>query len=457
MIVSDVVKTDVRFRLWRKATSVLNTLSRRLEWHRKYSPLMPMHIRRYHSVCGQIRNEQSRLDSNEFNSHTPLEWLKKPVEEITDHVFVGLRAPSAAQHSAFERSLAEVMTLKGHRQRAASHKFHICCEVARRAKQGWFMIFNTLTVEPWQYAKIFSKDSKAFQTYIRKFDRLVATAVFGRARLRKGEIRPTYHTYFAVVEEGTRTGRLHLHVLHFCAQLPAGSRDPNTGLARPKNREIAALKKLWPHGWSTPIAVRTSPRDPYGRKGWRWPLDRKTGQGLKAKSPLAVAGYVSKYVLKSYLAEKRSKLLWRTRKTQKLGTAILSELVSRLKSPTLLAIASQRLLSGRLNNSKIPPELLRLAAIREWRDRHGSKNLFALATQLSPLPSLLQSWRDTMTRKQLPNRGSSGLTEIDGTIDAATFKAAQRDLNTACEQLDRHYFPRTVSPYTHQSIRDFVG
>jgi len=113
------------------------------------------------------------------------------------------------------------------------------CEIERRlyaeiearctGPTPWYVVFNTLTVNKEAYTKVFTKGSKVWQEYVRKCDKFFGVAANGsyskalKARAKGDE----FHNYFAVVEEGGKTGRLHIHVLHFFKTLPDSFSDPN--------------------------------------------------------------------------------------------------------------------------------------------------------------------------------------------------------------------------------------
>ena len=61
--------------------------------------------------------------------------------------------------------------------------------------------------------------------------------------------------YFGVVEAGEETGRLHIHTVLICDVLPCEVSDPNP-VKGGTNRVVEELRKYWPHGHSSPVAVR---------------------------------------------------------------------------------------------------------------------------------------------------------------------------------------------------------
>ena len=103
-------------------------------------------------------------------------------------------------------------------------------ELSRANKEGWAVVFNTLTVEPEYYDDVFRTGSNLWRNYIRTIDRAVAKSIFGSYRQRDGS---DYFNYCAIVEHGSDTGRLHIHCIMSMRKLPKGCLDPNIGLAVP--------------------------------------------------------------------------------------------------------------------------------------------------------------------------------------------------------------------------------
>ena len=143
--------------------------------------------------------------------------------------------PGKPQYTDLEQLIVQTMNETGKQARAKQARTLLSFEIAEKAQRGWYIIFNTLTVNSENYSKVFHRDSDDFQNYIRTVDRLTCQAITGSKRRKPNN---DYHTYFAVVEEGSQTGRLHIHVVHFLRKLPIKARDPNRGLRLPYKREL---------------------------------------------------------------------------------------------------------------------------------------------------------------------------------------------------------------------------
>jgi len=452
MKITDLTIVDPTYRAFRKLTTLAQTIEQNAEYYQKYHSALysPRHATAASAALARLTDLKSglRLDSTELNSHTLGQpELRLPVKDILAAIFTGLPMPGKAQHSPLEQALIDNMNTAGRQARCASHEARLAWEIAYRASQGWFMLFNTLTVAPGEYYKVFHPESDAFQKYIRQIDNLCAKAAYGSTRNAKGK---EYHTYCAVIEEGAKHGRLHIHVLHLFSHLPAEAQDPNKALRVPYRRELNVFKARWLHGFTSPIMVRYSPQDAYGKKGYRWPYDNRTQQSYLIKSPLHIAGYMSKYITKTYTSKKRTENLWRIRRTRNLGQTIPQELLSTLTPSQLLAVASCNSLNTKINNRKIPRAILQQEALRQYnqrRNHHSSKNPIPSLAEMgehivrtpSPLHSLRGSTRTTITNSL--QRHTHTLTQA--IKDTDEFDNAWRALKASAYALNQKYFRKS--------------
>lgn len=174
-------------------------------------------------------------------------------------------------------------------------------------KNGWFIIFDTLTLKEQSVREFYNKPN-AIRDYTRRIGKMVNLA----EGVKLTEPTSERYQYFCAPEYGTENGRLHYHILHLCRTLPhryttkgkkvitlSPSLDPNIGLSQPYKRDIEALKYLWPYGISKPMSVRYK-GDAYARAGWKHPVDpadRKKRIELKHADGVAI--YVTKYITKT--------------------------------------------------------------------------------------------------------------------------------------------------------------
>lgn len=254
-------------------------------------------------------------------------------------------------------------------------------EVLDAVKNGWYVVFNTLTVSPDNYKEVFDVSSSSWSDYVRSVDRAVGISMYGSWALAKkaradGE---EFHRYFAVSEKGSKTGRLHLHVLHFMAKLPVGCYDPNRGSSVPKNREIHFLKRFWKFGHSSPVAVRFDSNDSYARLNWVWPVkinELGVYLPLECKAPEAIGRYVSKYISKSHEDTKGHKEVfrWRTKISQSLGKRFVNTIISQCSQnqlEILVRLRSARLI--KIERGQMPLSLMKRLAMQELIKRFRQK------------------------------------------------------------------------------------
>jgi len=460
MRITDLATVNPQYKEIRKAITLAQNINNRLNYHiRNTRELNDDHRTKATSVIHALEAYTSRLDRDELKNYTP--WggslLQAPTKEILAWVFKDLREPGPAQHDDLTQTIVQQMNTAGRDQRAGQHNKALAYEIAYRAQQGWFIIFNTLTVAPGNYYAVFGKNSMAFRDYIRDIDRKLAQAAHGTVR--NAQKQNDYHTYFAVVEEGAQNGRLHIHVVHLFSHLPAGSEDPNKALPIPTRRELNTFKSNWKYGFTSPIMVRFAPNDAWGTAGYRWPYDLKTDKPLQIRSNQALAGYMAKYITKSYSSNKRSTTLWRVRKSHKLGRPLLAELLSTLTQNQLLAVASHPSLNVRLNNQKIPPAMLRQAALRLHHNRLSTerRNAFTIAavTNIQPLPSLLHSSRGS-TRASLTHNLQNTIHTLTTYTNEEDTSKAWEALKSASQTINKKYFKETIKAYGTTSTRDHI-
>lgn len=435
MRISEIVQVSAEAREWRKKQTLKQTLIFHDNYYSKHYP---------HLISQTDKNKYNetidRLDRDVFISRG------QSVRAIIASIWPNCPPRKKAILTDLDRAMVDLMDETGRRARASAHAFNLSSEIAYRTSgKPCFIVFNTLTVRQGAYYAVFSKDSAEFKNYIRRFAQSV-----------------TDHTYFAAVEEGGTTGRLHIHVLHMFNSLPTQWTDPNRGRFIPNHWEITQIKQMWPHGHSTPLAVRYSPKDAYGLQMWRWPNDRATQQPYRIRSPQAFATYMTKYITKGYTSKKRAKLLWRVRKSHSLGRQLLNELCNPLSINSLLLLTTDETISLKLNNRTIPRQLLRLAALRNLQGRHymtpfnDYTNLMEHAKISTPRPSLLRSLRASTLTKREYNLPSITTTLTSQCFAEATYEQYRTEIEHSRFRLDQTYYRRSLNGYGTTSTADHI-
>lgn len=266
-------------------------------------------------------------------------------------------------------------------------------ELTRSFVDNWFVCFGTLTVRPSSMEEVFSTGSSCFHNYMKRLERAVAIQVHG-SYLKYESIKKAGDpclTYFAVVEAGGTTGRLHLHILLFMKKLPKGCLDPNRGKKIPAYNEIKGFNRFWKYGFSSIRPVRFGNLDAFARSGWSWSVNEKTGEPMVCTDIGAMSGYLVKYILKSHAvvlgkdSSGDSFSAWRTRLSIKFGVRKLIQAMSELPDPELLSLVAIRSKSRSITDYKfkplikfsgvtIPYSLVRKLAIKEYSLRYQSSD-----------------------------------------------------------------------------------
>jgi len=444
--VTQAAMANKTFREFNKCRTLLQTLEKKREFLK--DKIQVHHINRFNDVTIDLKIHRSRLDNKQFIYNTP-KWLDWPVKDVVNYVFQDINRDNSANYTTLEQETVNLMHELDRQAKVSLQRFLLQSEIAHKAHLGWYFIFNTLTVRDGSLHEVFNPKSRAFIDYIRNFDNAVRIAITGNTRTK---IDQPYHTYFAVTERGGKTGRLHIHCLHAVSTLPLGTRCPNFGEATPTKRELANLKSYWRYGFSVPIAVRYSASDAYGLSGYRWPLDTKTGKGLKSNSPLAIAGYMSKYVLKAYQQNQRTEYKWRIKKRPKLGHAIPAELISMLNPTTIHTMIHTEAITANLNNQTVPRYLLKILALHQNQNTLGSIKQFELLKDTPSQPGLLTQVRALTepSQKYSPSKTSPSLAQ---NISAEDISDAQNDVNNASQYIDQKYYGRTTYERKSNSTR----
>jgi len=283
-------------------------------------------------------------------------------------------------------------------------------EMNLRVMQGWFVVFNTLTVDNQNHEEVFGgENSTSWSNYVRSLDRSVGIKLHNswRNAVKFRKAGSEFHSYFSVVERGSKSGRLHIHCLHFLKALPQGCSDPNAGSGLPYRREIEYLKSFWSFGESHPIAVRFNNSDAYGNLYWRWPVKSEKVEGsnyrkpldtpIECKPPAAVVFYVGKYLTKEYdkpLQKEVSK--WRTKLNRNLGRSLPQAIINHPSITDnhlqlIIRLSHSKMFNLKTVNS-LPMSLFRRMAMQKLIKNQSNQNrsrLFDCLMGLKPRTGLL--------------------------------------------------------------------
>lgn len=315
-----------------------------------------------------LRDQWSdRLDNNSLISPTVSE--RDLLERLSKYrqTFQRVRGSKA---TPYESAILERLRVRAIESRRSALVSRLVWAFKEADEDGFYPVFVTLTVAPSDYLEVFRKGSVCWKNYVRRVTRAVGeSGGLSRDVADKADI----HRYFAVVEHGGQTGRLHIHVVHFVKWLPLGMRDPNGGRAVPDRRELSRWRGFWPHGFVTALPVRVGGGDVYARRGWRWPVV-EVGRGdfvaYRSAGHVGTARYIGKYLSKQgYERSDR----WRTRISRNLGLMRLSAQMKERPLRELVGIATRALPQVRRHGRIVPTMVLRRLAIREIVRRRGPK------------------------------------------------------------------------------------
>lgn len=193
--------------------------------------------------------------------------------------------------------IARQLILSQFGQRKAEHIQRLNNETHQRTKDGWYLVFDTLTFSDDGLRSYFNdpKRHNLFRDYVR----IVGRAVNSALGLPKDSSYADNYKYYAVYEHGSKNGRFHYHIVHYCKVLPFGARDPLFGVPTDLITEESNHIREWPkfvHGRNFAIACRYT-GDPFTRDGWLAPRD--ANGNIRENKPVdAVIRYVAKYVSK---------------------------------------------------------------------------------------------------------------------------------------------------------------
>jgi len=353
----------------------IQTKASYLQKQNKLTPAAKIRADRTNKLISQ---QISLLDNKNNNNPHPI--LTQPVNDVMTEIFREHNVNQAAQLTTAESITVEKMKKRNQEAAAGNLQFRLMCEIALAAHNKSFIVFDTLTVAPHHYSDTFSKDSRAWINYIRKFKATINRSLGGTKRK---EISGINHRYLGVIEPGGKTGRLHLHVLHIFDK--HNFRDPNLGSPDPRKRIISELVPVWEKGHSMPIAVRHL-NDAYKQQGWRWPTDN--AGPLVQKSAQAIAGYMSKYITKSHSDfNRKDHYPWRTKKTKSFGTTIIDQTIKKLTDQQLITLAMIETIRPKINNRMIPRSMINRQTMKEIQNRSSIQNLFPIMSELQPRPS----------------------------------------------------------------------
>lgn len=289
--------------------------------------------------------------------------------------------------------------------RKSTTVYRLNLELEQAVNQKWYIIFNTLTLDPRHTKTVWEYGSPAFTKYIKKFENITIKE---------------NHKYFAVTELGSETNREHIHVIHFIKYIPEQAKlCPNRSMLKPTRRIISYFRTFWKYGFSTPIAVRTNALDVWAKLGYRWAVkfdkEHNIYQPIESGSVSRLANYMTKYIVKSLHTKKDHK--WKIRQSHQLGMTIINETLKQL-SPKQLnqfqELQTQKILA--IHQKIIPQSLLQVSYHKKMNEqlKKDKNKTMKLMTQTAQ-NSIMKQLNDLTQPRPLYNLRSITNSEIKNT------------------------------------------
>nr|UXQ88167.1 MAG: replication initiation protein [Microvirus sp.] len=383
----------------KKALAELKRLKQMLKYYLKNYLII------HNSKLQKIKKELNQLPTQKIHweSTTNLEYIvKKP------------------KISLVKRTMLDNLENTSLIARKSQHIWRIVNELELAIHNNLYVIFNTLTINPLYYHTVCNTQSTCFKKYKSLWDNIAG---------------PENHTYYAVIEIGS-LGRLHFHVLHILKSIPQKWKtDINYAKPQPSNRIINQARTFWDYGFSTPIAVRFSAFDAWGKLHWRWPVKQNESgfsEAIPESNSKKMAYYIAKYITKS-LINKEPKP-WKTKLKQGFGLSIIQQSLPQMTTQQLqnllIAAPMKRL---QIHMSMIPPFFLTRLATKLILERLKSDNLttqlMTLKAQDSIMKQLKSLTQQTPLYKlqkcgpiQIPTLKNTAISDLQEIINRETLK-----------------------------------
>jgi hypothetical protein len=143
---------------------------------------------------------------------------------------------------------------------------------------------------------------------------------------------------------------------------------------------IKELRPYWKYGFSTHFAVRFSETDPFGKLGWRYPVEYsdfyQENLPRKASEIGKIVGYMTKYMTKSQaLTLNNGVKTWKTRTNKTFGKQSLMDIISKLPMKQLIALIIYRKYPRpmKVYGQEVPTKLIRAIARKELVQNRTNK------------------------------------------------------------------------------------
>ncbi len=300
--------------------------------------------------------------------------IKKHWEKTTNTDYI----KNVKIYNPLEETMLSILEQSAIKARKQQILWRIRLGLREAHHNGWYIIFNTLTISTDKCNHVWNRQNRVFAKYIYQFDKITGK---------------DNHNYFAVVEEGSINSREHIHVIHTLKDIPNDWKtDPNKSKLIPTNRIIDQARSTWQYGFSSPIAVRINASDAYSRLNWQWPVTHTTSQQpqpIESGTSDKLASYVSKYLTKTL--EHKGENSWKVKIRQKFGLTILNHSIKQLNNQQIkILLRLQNSRTIKILEKPIPLNLLKVSSHREMLKRLTKSKRFTLHTTLTAQDSIMK-------------------------------------------------------------------
>jgi hypothetical protein len=408
---TDLIKHDKVFRLISRINNRIHYLNSSLlysEFNQDLSKINKMEEfqRKYTTYINHLVNNKNNYEHYLKILHDVNTWKDRKT-----HLYdmFGIKYDTFKNYNPNVQWILDTLKQSTYDSHFNNIKTRLHLEFIEKKSKNWFMVFSTLTVDANNYEKVFKKGSNYWRYYIQKFQRMIATDCYGSWRKAKNK---DYFSYFAVVEQGDKTGRLHIHVVKFFKNCKNMS-DPNSHLAIPDRKSIKEFEHLWECGYSQHVPIRWNETDAFGLLNWKWRVeeneDTQDYQPIVGTTIPKISQYLIKYVMKSKTTEiKKEVYSWKTKMSRKLGMKIIMQDLEKLTTKELQLLTAPRIYPVQIKMYEmiIPSKLIRQIAVKMLYQRQPKQEVLKTDTTLKML------LRSTIRKKQdhkLLNFGSLSL------------------------------------------------
>ena len=192
---TDLAASYPELAMYRRLEGVLSTVCY-FENKLGIDPVLASRYPEAQEAKAKLREWISQLDKNHIIPHITkgvtsearnyLNSLGRKADYV--YRFFGVK-PEKRYVDADEQLLIEKLqsTCRGMRKMRSVQRLEVA--ISERAAQGWYCLFETLTVRPEHIEEVFGKDHREFSRYIQRVERSIGREIYGTIRKAEEEKR----------------------------------------------------------------------------------------------------------------------------------------------------------------------------------------------------------------------------------------------------------------------------